>query len=67
MVEDGHSGFSRNLLSMLYALLAALGVAFYISWSYLYGTWTDIGVYSVSVVMIGFGVIGYLLYSIEEE
>ncbi len=66
MTENESSVFSRDLLSMLYAFLAALGIAFYVSWSYLYGTWTDIGVYSVTIVMVGFGIIGYLLYSVEE-
>lgn len=66
MAENDTSEFSRNLLSMFYAFLVALGIAFYISWSALYGTWTDIGVYSVTVVLVGFGLIGYFLYSIEE-
>ncbi|MEF8873265.1 MAG: hypothetical protein V5A88_01195 [Candidatus Thermoplasmatota archaeon] len=66
MTETESSVFSRDLLSMLYALLASLGIAFYVSWSYLYGTWTDIGVYAVTIVMVGFGIIGYMLYSIEE-
>ncbi|MBS3817043.1 MAG: hypothetical protein KGY76_05720 [Candidatus Thermoplasmatota archaeon] len=66
MTDTEDSEFGRNILSIFYAFLASLGVAFYFSWSYLYGTWTDIGVYTVSVVLIGFGVIGYLLYSIEE-
>ncbi len=56
----------RNILTLFYALLAGSGLAFYVSWSLLYGTWTDIGVYAVSVVLIAFGIVGYLLYSIEE-
>lgn len=66
MVENDHLDFSRNVLSMFYAFLAALGIAFYFSWSLLYGTWTDIGVYTVTVVLVGFGIIGYFLYSIED-
>ncbi len=66
MAENDSSVFSRDLLSMFYGLLAALGVAFYFGWSLLYGTWTDMGVYAVTVVLVGFGVVGYLLYSIED-
>jgi len=51
---------------MLYAFLAALGVAFYFGWSLLHGTWTDLGVYSVTIVLVGFGIFGYLLYSVED-
>ena len=51
----------------LFLLLA--GAAFYLSWGVLYGTWTDPGVYSVSAVLIGFGLTGYLLHTptAEEE
>ncbi len=66
MVENDNSLFSRDLVSMLYAFLAALGVAFYFGWSLLHGTWTDLGVYSVTIVLVGFGIFGYLLYSVED-
>ncbi len=66
MSENDNTLAGRDILSLIYAFLAALGVAFYLSWSFLYGTWTDLGVYTVSIVLIGFGVIGYLLYSVEE-
>lgn len=51
---------------MIYGLLAAMGIAFYISWSFMYGTWFDVGVYTVTAVMVGFGLIGFLLYSLED-
>jgi len=66
MAVNNQTESGRNLLSLFYALLAGSGLAFYVSWSFLHGTWTDIGVYAVSVVMIAFGLIGYLLYSMEE-
>ncbi len=67
MAVNDQSQSERSILSLFYALMAGLGLAFYISWSFLYGTWTDIGVYSVSVVLIAFGIVGYILYSIDEE
>ncbi len=56
----------KEHLSMLYGLLAALGIAFYFSWSFVYGTWFDLGVYTVTVVLVGFGLIGFMLYSLED-
>ncbi len=67
MTVNDQSQGEKNILSLFYALLAGAGLAFYISWSFLHGTWTDIGVYSVSVVLIAFGIVGYMLYSLDEE
>lgn len=67
MVETESQLISKKYLSIFYAFLASLGVAFYLSWNIMYGKWFDVGVYSVSAVMIGFGVIGFLLYSMKEE
>lgn len=60
LIKDKH-------LSILYGLLAALGVALYVSWGLMYGVWLDVGLYAVTAVMVGFGVIGFFLYSVEEE
>jgi len=65
MAVNDQTENGRSILSLFYALLVGSGLAFYVSWSFLHGTWTDIGVYAVSVVMIAFGIVGYLLYSIE--
>ncbi len=66
MAVNDQTENGSNILTLFYALIAATGLAFYVSWSFLHGTWTDIGVYAVSVVMIAFGIVGYLLYSIKE-
>jgi len=57
----------RKIISLLYGILAALGISLYVGWSLMYGTWFDVGLYSVSALMIGFGIIGFFLYSIKEE
>ncbi|MEW5937337.1 MAG: hypothetical protein AB1665_05930 [Candidatus Thermoplasmatota archaeon] len=49
------------------ALLLA-GLLFYVIWSLIYDTWDlskveNMGVYSVSIVLCGFGIVGILLYS----
>lgn len=51
-----------------FALLLA-GVAFYVGWSIAYGDWNDIGLYSVSVILILFGILGVVLshFKIKQE
>ena len=61
---------TRKIILGFYVFLLIAGVTFYWTWSFLYGTWRDIGVYSISVVAAGFGLVGIMLYSIkplEEE
>lgn len=43
-----------------FALLLG-SVAFYVGWSIAYGDWNDIGLYSLSVILILFGVLGIVL------
>ena len=57
---------SHDVLSLLYALLAAIGIAIYLSWGIMFGVWWDVGLYAVTAVMVGFGLVGFLLYSIKE-
>ena len=51
-----------NMKSILSALILAIGILFYIAWGAFYGVWTDIGVYSLTIVLVGFGAAG-LLYA----
>ena len=67
MAEEEASVFTRKLAFIFYALLLLLGIVFYFSWGVFYGTWNpltkqNIGVYAVTVVLVGFGLIGMLLY-----
>jgi hypothetical protein len=48
---------------VFYMVVLAAGVAFYVIWSALFDAWTDLAVYTISVIMIGFGILGTLLYS----
>ncbi len=65
MEESNDEIIPREYLAMIYAFVAALGIAFYISWSFVHGTWFDVGVYTITAVTVGFGIIGFLLYSLE--
>lgn len=48
---------------IFYLIVLAAGVAFYVIWSALFDAWTDLAVYAISAIMIGFGIVGTLLYS----
>ena len=55
-------------VKLIASLLAiAIGLIFYIGWGINYGVWADIGIYSVSVFFIGLGVLGTILYKLEEK
>lgn len=41
-------------------VLVVLGIAFHVFMGLRYGSWTDVGVYSISVTLVGFGVGGLL-------
>lgn len=45
--------------------LLTVGVSFYLIWSILYGTWTDIGLYSFTVVVVVFGLLE--LWLVQEQ
>ncbi len=67
MSDSEEYATKRKIISILYGILAALGISLYVGWSIMYGTWFDVGLYSISALMIGFGLIGFFLYSIKEE
>lgn len=62
--------FTANYV-MQYLSFALLlgGVVFYVGWSIAYGDWYDIGLYSVSVILILFGILGIVLshFRIKQE
>ncbi len=51
-----------------YAFLLILGIFFYLAWGIVFGSWDvtrpeNVGVYALTVILVGFGIIGILLYS----
>ena len=52
---------------IFYTILFIFGVGLYIGWGILFNVWLDLGVYSISVILIGFGLVGMLLYSFFER
>ena len=52
---------------IFYTILFMLGVGLYISWGIFFNVWFDLGVYSICLMLIGFGLVGMLLYSYMER
>ena len=58
---------SRKIAFGFYAFLFILGILMYLGWGIYFGSWNlfeaqNIGVYSIVIVLIGFGLVGMLLY-----
>lgn len=49
-----------NGWSVLSLAILLLGVAFWLYMGLTFGNWTDVGVYSVGITLIGFGAVGTL-------
>jgi len=65
MVEA--SAFPRRVAFGFYALILLVGISFFVIWGALYQSWNifapnNAGVYAVTVITVGFGVVGMLLY-----
>ena len=60
----------RNIYRFFGLFLVILGLSFYVGWSIIYGTWTDIGLYSFVAPVVVFGLLTLLLMhekDIEDE
>ena len=67
MAEPEGSEGGRKIALMLSALLLIAGIALYWIWGIMYDTWYpftqgNIGIFSIYVPLIAFGIIGILLY-----
>ncbi len=52
----------KSAARWFYLLVLFLGIAFYLSWGILYGAWTDVGVYAITIILVLFGLFGAALY-----
>ena len=48
---------------IFYTILFMFGIGLYIGWGILFNVWLDVGVYAISIILVGFGIVGMLLYS----
>ena len=53
----------EKMTTGFYYLLIPLALLFWVGWGLKFGVWWDIGIYSVLVVLLGFGLIGgFIVY-----
>ena len=64
MIKINIKKFNVFTLLSLLALIAGLG--FYIYWGIRYGIWYDIGIYSLTIVLVLPGIIGTILSLLEK-
>jgi uncharacterized RDD family membrane protein YckC len=67
MADEDGSEWQRKVVITFFALLLIAGIAVFWIWGILYDTWYpfnrgNIGIYTIYVPLIAFGVIGLLLY-----
>jgi hypothetical protein len=65
MAED--SKMPAIVPRIFYTILFMLGVGLYIGWGIMFNVWLDLGVYAISIILIGFGLVGMLLYQYFER
>jgi len=56
-----------NIFTILSILFLLTGILLWLSWGVRYGVWTDIGIYSITIVFVLPGIIGILLTLHEKE
>jgi hypothetical protein len=62
MPEDMKPKTPNFIALLFYTVMLLAGMVLYFGWSILYGTWADPGIYSIAIVLVGFGLLGVLLY-----
>ena len=56
-----------NLTTILALIMLIAGILFYISWGIIYGLWADIGIYSITIVLVLPGIVGLILSILENK
>ena len=72
MPEKNQVEIPKKYMLGIYSAFLALGLIIYISWGLMYGSWNffareNLGMYAVTVILCGFGLVGILLYSTKER
>ncbi len=57
----------NNILEYLSFAVLLGAVVFYVGWSIAYGDWYDIGLYSLSIILILFGILGIVLSRLKRK
>jgi hypothetical protein len=56
-----------NIFTLLSILLIIIGLAHYIYWGIRYSVWSDIGIYSITIVLVLPGIIGLFLTLMDKK
>ena len=56
-----------NIFTVLSVLFLLAGIIHYLYWGSRYGVWDDIGIYSLTIVLVIPGIIGILVSLMEKE
>lgn len=72
MSEIEANDVPRVIAKWLYFLSIFAGIGLYVVWGILYNSWNiftvaNSGIYALTVLLVGFGIVGYLLYSKPHE
>jgi hypothetical protein len=65
MDEETQKPSKVNYVRIGYLVLMVTGILIYLVWGAIYNAFFDMGLYSVVILMVGFGLCGYLLYGIS--
>ena len=66
-IENTFNIKNFNWKTILSLILLIAGILFYISWGITYNVWYDIGPYSLTIVLVLFGLFGTLLSLLEKK
>jgi len=65
MEEETPKPAKVNYVRMGYLVLMVTGILIYLAWGSYFDAFFDMGLYSVVILMVGFGLCGYVLYGIN--
>jgi hypothetical protein len=57
----------RNIVRGFCVLLIMTGLILFLVWGLAFGIWWDVGLYTVLLMFLGFGIVGFILYSMPES
>ncbi|MCK5309171.1 MAG: hypothetical protein KAJ64_00830 [Thermoplasmata archaeon] len=72
MPDETQVEIPKKYMLSFYSALLAIGLIIYVSWGFMYGSWNffareNLGIYAVTMMFCGFGLVGILLYSIKGQ
>ena len=72
MSETKADDVPRLAAKWLYFLMIFAGIGLYLIWGVLHNSWNiftveNSGIYALTILLVGFGIVGYLLYSKPQE